>query len=124
MRFGSVEVREWPWSFGRYVFGSVLARCLPSIYCVSCELQFYHLLSCLQTNIPLITPSLQEPDAVIDPEETFPITKEDAAQRAIESFESVFRHGTKIELDHFLVYFARKSSHPPPFICKMFTNHC
>ncbi|TCD63844.1 hypothetical protein EIP91_004886 [Steccherinum ochraceum] len=47
-----------------------------------------------------------EPDAVVDPEETFPVTKEDAAKRAVESFESVFKHGTKIELDHFLVYFA------------------
>ncbi|KAH8093114.1 hypothetical protein BXZ70DRAFT_897849 [Cristinia sonorae] len=47
-----------------------------------------------------------EPDAVIDPAETFSITQEEATRRAVESFEAVFQHGPQIELDHHLVYFA------------------
>lgn len=51
---------------------------------------------------------VQEPDAAIEPTETFPISQEDAANRAVASFETVFKHGSQIELDHSLVYFARK----------------
>lgn len=56
---------------------------------------------------------LKEPDTVIDPEDKLSISKEDAVIQAIASFQLVFTHGPKIELDHFLVYFARKSFRPP-----------
>ncbi|CAL1697497.1 unnamed protein product [Somion occarium] len=47
-----------------------------------------------------------EPDAVIDPEEKLPISKADAVAQATTSFQLIFTHGPKIELDHFIVYFA------------------
>ncbi|THH26374.1 hypothetical protein EUX98_g7819 [Antrodiella citrinella] len=47
-----------------------------------------------------------EPFAVIDPEETFPLSKADAAAHAVTAFEAVIRYGPSIELDHFLVYYA------------------
>lgn len=34
---------------------------------------------------------------------------EDARRRADHAFQTVFEHGSKIELDHYLVYYARKS---------------
>ena len=47
---------------------------------------------------------------MIDSDEKLPIPQREAANRAAESFEAVFQHGNKIELDHFLVYYARKRS--------------
>jgi len=46
-----------------------------------------------------------DPDAVLDPEEKLSISQTDAQVRSIAAFQEVFKHGTKIELDHFLVYF-------------------
>lgn len=45
-----------------------------------------------------------DPDAVLDPEEKIVITQADAQARSVAAFQEVFKHGTKIELDHFLVY--------------------
>ncbi|KAA1467016.1 hypothetical protein DENSPDRAFT_768100 [Dentipellis sp. KUC8613] len=47
-----------------------------------------------------------DPDALLDPDEVVPISQADAAARAMKAFESVFANGTKIELDHQVVYFA------------------
>lgn len=51
----------------------------------------------------------QDPDAILDPNETIAIPKQEAAQSAIKAFEAVFAAGPQIELDHHLVYHARKS---------------
>ena len=46
----------------------------------------------------------------MDPEEAVSIPQAEAAERASAAFQSVFENGTKIELDHYVVYFARKCS--------------
>ncbi|KAF5368262.1 hypothetical protein D9615_010361 [Tricholomella constricta] len=47
-----------------------------------------------------------DPDAVLDPEETITMPKEEAEKGAEEAFGAVFEYGPKIELDHHLVYHA------------------
>ncbi|KAI0049076.1 hypothetical protein FA95DRAFT_1489914 [Auriscalpium vulgare] len=47
-----------------------------------------------------------DPDALLDPAEMVTISQEDAAAQSIEAFESVFANGQKIELDHYIVYYA------------------
>jgi hypothetical protein len=49
-----------------------------------------------------------DPDAVIDENEVIPISKSEAEKQAEEAFRLVFEHGPKIELDHQIVYHARK----------------
>jgi hypothetical protein len=44
----------------------------------------------------------------VDPNEVLTISRAEAAQRACAAFQSVFEHGPKIELDHYVVYFARE----------------
>ena len=44
----------------------------------------------------------------MDPEQAVSIPQAEAAERAGAAFQSVFENGTKIELDHYIVYFARK----------------
>jgi hypothetical protein len=44
----------------------------------------------------------------VDPEEAVSMPQGEAAERASAAFQSVFENGTKIELDHHVVYFARK----------------
>lgn len=44
----------------------------------------------------------------MDPDEVVSIPQEEAAERARAAFQSVFKNGTKIELEHYVVYFARK----------------
>ena len=44
----------------------------------------------------------------MDPNEIVGISSEDASSRATAAFESVFANGPKIELDHHIVYYARK----------------
>lgn len=44
----------------------------------------------------------------MDPDEVVSIPQAEAAERASAAFQSVFENGTKIELDHYVVYFARK----------------
>lgn len=46
----------------------------------------------------------------MDPEEAVSIPQAEAAERASAAFQSVFENGTKIELDHYVVYFARTCS--------------
>jgi tetratricopeptide (TPR) repeat protein len=46
------------------------------------------------------------PDALVDPDEAVSIPQAEAAERAGAAFQSVFENGTKIELDHYVVYFA------------------
>jgi len=48
-----------------------------------------------------------DPQAQEDPEEVLKLPVEGAAQRGMAAFETVFANGTKIQLDHFLVYFSR-----------------
>lgn len=45
---------------------------------------------------------------MLDPAEIISITQQDAYQRSMAAFEAVFVDGTKIELDHHLVYYARE----------------
>ena len=45
-------------------------------------------------------------DASLD-NELEPISREEAERRATVAFERVLGHGSKIELDHYLVYFTR-----------------
>jgi hypothetical protein len=49
----------------------------------------------------------------VDPDEVVSIPQAEAAERASAAFQSVFENGTKIELDHYVVYFARKCSRLP-----------
>ena len=63
-------------------------------------------LFCLNTN--------QDPDAEVDPNEVVKISKAEAEKTAEASLKAVFEHGTKIDLDHHLVYHARRST---PLIC-------
>ncbi|KAH9954696.1 hypothetical protein BC827DRAFT_1241298 [Russula dissimulans] len=46
------------------------------------------------------------PDALVDPDEVVSISQADAAKRACAAFQAVFENGTKIELDHHIVYYA------------------
>ena len=54
------------------------------------------------------TRHLQDPDADIDLNEPIVIPKDTAEKVAKESFDAVFQHGPKIQLDHHLVYYSRK----------------
>jgi hypothetical protein len=44
----------------------------------------------------------------VDPDEALSIPQAEAAQRACVAFQTVFESGPKIELDHYVVYFARE----------------
>ena len=44
----------------------------------------------------------------MDPDEHVPIPREEAAKRACAAFKAVFANGHKVELDHYIVYNARK----------------
>lgn len=46
----------------------------------------------------------------MDPDELVPIPRAEAAKRACAAFEAVFAHGHQVELDHYIVYHARKQS--------------
>ena len=52
----------------------------------------------------------QEKNAVQDPEERKPVpmSKEEAQQRSLRAFQKVLDNGSKIVLDHHLVYFTRE----------------
>lgn len=45
---------------------------------------------------------------MLSPNKATSISKEDAERSAEEAFRAVFEYGPNIELDHYLVYFARK----------------
>ncbi|KAI6143386.1 hypothetical protein BKA82DRAFT_4185656 [Pisolithus tinctorius] len=47
-----------------------------------------------------------DPDADLDENGSLPVTIDDAGRRAERAFKAVFEHGPKIELDHYLVYYA------------------
>ncbi|KAH7911470.1 hypothetical protein BJ138DRAFT_1172533 [Hygrophoropsis aurantiaca] len=47
-----------------------------------------------------------DPDAVPDPDDEIDVDSEASRIRAVDAFKAVFEHGTKIELDHHLVYYA------------------
>jgi len=51
---------------------------------------------------------MQDPDAESDPLEEPNMSKEEAAKVSEEALNAVLEHGPMIELDHFLVYNARK----------------
>jgi hypothetical protein len=57
----------------------------------------------MRTNLPL-----KDPDAIVDESGSCQISKAEAAARAKAAFEEVFTNGPKIELEHHLVYHARK----------------
>ena len=57
---------------------------------------------------------LQDPDAVLDADETVSVSVEEAQHWAETAFEQVFENGHMIELDHYVVYYAR-GSHFPSF---------
>jgi hypothetical protein len=50
----------------------------------------------------------QDPDAIVDENDNCQISKVEAVARAKAAFEVVFANGPKIELEHHLVYHARK----------------
>lgn len=52
---------------------------------------------------------LQDPDAELDAHEKVFISVEEARHRAKSAFEEVFENGPRIELDHYIVYYARRS---------------
>ena len=63
----------------------------------------------------------QDPEAELDPAEIVTISQDEAAKTAEASFRSVFEHGPKIELDHYLVYYTRTfSSFPSIFFINPF----
>lgn len=47
-----------------------------------------------------------DPDVDLDKNGSLPVTIDDAGRRAEQAFKAVFKHGPKIELDHYLVYYA------------------
>ncbi|KAL4246932.1 Inclusion body clearance protein IML2 [Abortiporus biennis] len=47
-----------------------------------------------------------DPDAVIPEGEKLDISQSDAESRSKAAFEFIFQHGTQIELDHYIVYYA------------------
>jgi hypothetical protein len=51
---------------------------------------------------------VQDPDAVLDPTEVVSMEKAEAEKGAEMAFRAVLEYGPKIELDHHLVYHARK----------------
>lgn len=53
---------------------------------------------------------MQEKNAVHESEDrrSVPISKEDAQERSLRAFKNVLEGGSKITLDHYLVYFTRK----------------
>jgi hypothetical protein len=51
----------------------------------------------------------QDPDAEVDPNEVIKFSKAEAEKTAEASLKAVFEHGSKIDLDHHLVYHARRS---------------
>ena len=48
------------------------------------------------------------PDALVDPDEVLSIPQSEAMERACAAFQAVFENGPRIELDHYVVYFARE----------------
>lgn len=60
-------------------------------------------------NASLLKTLKQDPDAVIDPDELISLPKSQAETGSEEAFRLVLKNGPKIELDHHLVYHARKS---------------
>jgi len=44
----------------------------------------------------------------VDPDEVLAIPQSEAAERACATFQAVFENGPKIELNHYMVYFARE----------------
>jgi hypothetical protein len=57
----------------------------------------------------------------VDPDEVVSIPQAEAAERASAAFKSVFENGTRIELDHYVVYFSRKCSRFRSFLYLMRT---
>jgi hypothetical protein len=59
----------------------------------------------------LILPPRQEPNA--DPDQTdinkITLNRDETIKRSLDSFETVLRHGRKIILDHWIVYYTRAS---------------
>jgi hypothetical protein len=51
----------------------------------------------------------QDPDAELDAHEKVSVSVEEARHRAETAFREVFENGPKIELDHYIVYYARGS---------------
>lgn len=56
----------------------------------------------------VVTRTIQDADAVIDPDEKIAIAQADAERDALSSFEAVFTDGGRITLDHHLIYYARE----------------
>lgn len=52
---------------------------------------------------------LQDPDAELEPDEKIPYSPENARTYSERAFRAVFEHGPNIELDHYIVYYARES---------------
>jgi len=44
----------------------------------------------------------------VDPDEVLAIPQSEAAELACAAFQTVFENGPRIELDHYVVYFARE----------------
>jgi hypothetical protein len=94
------------------VFGATSRRRVFALHRVSCACN--HIRHWEAEGLPI--PSnlnggvAQGPDAIVDPDEVLSIPQEEAAQRACAAFQTVFENGPKIELDHYVVYFAREST--------------
>ena len=69
-------------------------------------------LHCNASARSVFVPSVQDADAVVDPEEKFGMTESAAERDAVAAFEGVFKEGDKIVLDHYLNYYARTSAQP------------
>lgn len=66
--------------------------------------------SCRQVGVVCLK-TKQDPDAELDPNEVVKFSKAEAEKTAEASLKAVFEHGSKIDLDHHLVYHARRSPH-------------
>ena len=93
------------------MFGAVLGGCLLALCSLSSMSTYfvdrrpYRLGLSRETD----TFCLQDPDAELDADERVSVSVEEAQHRAEIAFGEVFENGPKIELDHYIVYYARGS---------------
>lgn len=93
--------------FGALFGGRLLALCgLPSMFIY---FAYYRSDPLCSRSLSRETDALypQDPDAELDANELVFVPVEEAQHKAESAFQQVFENGPKIELDHYIVYYAR-----------------
>ena len=76
---------------------------------VCCRYIAYSVSCVSQVQCPYLTSFMaQDPDAIVEQNDNCHVSQSEAITRAKAAFGAVFSNGTKIELDHYIVYHARK----------------